>query len=323
MEGQGRLALVTGGAGFIGGHLCEGLVAAGWQVRVLDDLSSGSEANLAEVADRVELIEADLCDSASLARALKGVQVVFHHAAVASVARSVAEPQHSHRVNLTGTLLLLDEARRAGVHRLVYAASASVYGATPPLPTSEGAPVSPASPYALQKYAGERYCGLYYSLYGFETVALRYFNVYGPRQDPASDYAAVIPCFARACLAEEDLTVYGDGEQTRDFVMVEDAVRANLKAADSRAAAGTVCNVAAGRRSSLNEVIEHFRALLGTKVAAHYEAPRLGDVRDSHACLQRARELLGYEPRVGLRDGLRQTLAAMHAADPASAGVGR
>ena len=323
MEGQGRQALVTGGAGFIGGHLCEGLVAAGWQVRALDDLSSGSEANLAEVADCVDLIEADLCDSASLARALSGVQVVFHLAAVASVVRSVAEPQHSHRVNLTGTLLLLEAARRAGVRRLVYAASASMYGATPPLPTSESAPVSPASPYALQKYAGERYCGLYHSLYGFETVALRYFNVYGPRQDPASDYAAVIPCFAKACLTGEGVTVYGDGEQTRDFVMVEDAVRANLKAADAAAAAGTVCNVAAGRRCSLNELVGHFSALLGREVVAHYEAPRLGDVRDSHACLQRARDLLGYEPRVGLREGLRQTLAAMRAADAASVSVGR
>lgn len=320
MAASGRLALVTGGAGFIGGHLCEGLLDAGWQVRVLDDLSSGHEQNLAAVADQVEFIEADVCDAARLAGAVKGVDVVFHHAAVASVARSVEEPLHTHSVNLTGTLAVLEAARLAGVRRLVYAASA--YGAAPRLPTSENAPANPASPYALQKYAGELYCRLYHSLYAFETVALRYFNVYGPRQAPASDYAVVIPSFARACLAGDQPLVWGDGEQTRDFVTVEDVVEANLLAADSPGAAGAVCNVAAGRRIRLNELLGHFRALLGRPVDARYGAPRAGDVRDSQACLQRARELLDYEPRVELREGLRRTLEDMRARGPESARMG-
>ena len=311
MVAPGRLALVTGGAGFIGGHLCEGLLSAGWRVRVLDDLSTGSEANLVEVADALEFIEADVCDAGRLAGALKGVDVVFHQAAVASVTRSIEEPLHAHRVNLTGTLGVLEAARRAGVRRLVYAASAAAYGVSPETPSRESAPAKPASPYALQKYTGEAYCRLYHSLYAFETVALRYFNVYGPRQDPASDYAAVIPSFATACLAGRRLTVHGDGEQTRDFVMVEDAVRANLLAADAEGAAGAVCNVAAGRSTSLNELIGHFEALLGRPVEAHYGAARPGDPRHSQACLERARALLGYEPKMDLREGLRRTLESL------------
>jgi UDP-glucose 4-epimerase len=303
-----RRALVTGGAGFIGSHLCDGLLEAGWQVRVLDDFSTGREANLAHLAERLTLVRGDLRDAALLDRLLPGVEVVFHEGAVASVPRSVAEPERTHDVNLTGTLRVLEGARRAGVRRVVFASSSSAYGDTPELPKVETMAPCPLSPYALQKYGAERYCQLYHRLYGLETVALRYFNIYGPRQDPRSEYAAVIPRFARACLAGEAPTVYGDGEQTRDFTFVADAVAANLRAADAPRAAGEVINVAGGRRVSLNELLRVIRELTGTRAPARYQAARPGDVRDSLADLSRARELLGYEPQVDLRTGLARTI---------------
>jgi UDP-glucose 4-epimerase len=307
---QGRRALVTGGAGFIGGHLVEGLLAAGFRVRVLDDFSSGREENLRACAGRVELLRGDVRDEALLGRAVAGVEVVFHEAAVPSVPRSVAEPLRTNSVNVEGTLRVLEAARRAGVRRLVYAASSSAYGDTPKLPKEETMPANPRSPYALQKYAGEVYCRLYSELYGLETVALRYFNIYGPRQDPQSQYAAVIPRFVVACLAGERPVIYGDGEQTRDFTMVADAVRANLLAADAADASGAVCNIAAGRRTSLNRLFELVRELTGAAVEPRYEAAREGDVRDSLASLERAETILGYRPEVDLREGLRRTVAS-------------
>jgi len=305
---SGRRALVTGGAGFIGGHVVEHLLAAGWEVRVLDDLSTGRAENLADVRNCVELIEGDVRDPATVARAVAGVEAVFHQAAIPSVPRSVEEPLYTNDVNVGGTLQLLEAARRAGARRVVFAASSSAYGDTEVLPKIETLPATPLSPYALQKYAGELYCHQYTVLFGLETVALRYFNIYGPRQDPASDYAAVIPRFVRAALSGERPTVYGDGEQTRDFTFVGDAARANLLAADAERAPGSVINVASGRRTSLNQLWAGIRRTLGSDLEPRYAPPRPGDVRDSLADLGRARELLGYEPSVSLDEGLRETV---------------
>jgi UDP-glucose 4-epimerase len=308
-----RTALVTGGAGFIGSHLVDGLLAAGFRVRLLDDFSSGREENVAHLNGSAELLRGDLRDRALLARALAGVEVVFHQAAVPSVPRSVAEPERTNDVNVTGTLGLLEASRAAGVRRVVFASSSSAYGDTEVLPKVETLPPCPLSPYALQKYAGERYCQLYHRLYGLETVALRYFNVYGPRQNPKSEYAAVIPRFATACLAGEAPVVFGDGEQTRDFTFVADAVAANLLAADAPRAAGEVVNVAGGRRVSLNALLGELQELTGARIPARHEPARRGDVRDSLADLGRARELLGYAPRVDLRTGLARTVSFLKA----------
>jgi len=314
MSGVGvRQALVTGGAGFIGSHLVDGLLAAGFRVRLLDDFSSGREENVAHLNGSAELLRGDLRDRALLARALAGVEVVFHQAAVPSVPRSVAEPERTNDVNVTGTLGLLEASRAAGVRRVVFASSSSAYGDTAVLPKVETLPPCPLSPYALQKYAGERYCQLYHRLYGLETVALRYFNVYGPRQNPKSEYAAVIPRFATACLAGEAPVVFGDGEQTRDFTFVADAVAANLLAADAPGAAGEVLNVAGGRRVSLNALLGELQELTGASTPARHEPARRGDVRDSLADLGRARELLGYAPRVDLRTGLARTVSFLKA----------
>ena len=308
MTSRGRAALVTGGAGFIGGHLVEALCAAGWSVRVLDDFSSGREPNLAAVRGAVELVRGDIRDTDTVVKAVRDVEVVFHQAAVPSVPRSLAEPLRTNSVNVDGTLGVLEAARQAGVRRVVYAASSSAYGDTPVLPKVETMPASPLSPYALQKYTGEVYCRLYARHYGLETVALRYFNVYGPRQDPKSEYAAVIPRFVTACLRGEPPIIYGDGEQTRDFTMVRDAVRANLLAADAPRASGQMCNVAGGVRTSLNQLFALIREATGASVDPRYVPARDGDVRDSLASLERASDLLGYQPTVSLREGLRITI---------------
>jgi len=313
VDSNGRLALVTGGAGFIGGHLVEGLLAVGWSVRVIDDLSTGSERNLARVMDRIEFTRGDIRDGDALKRVMDRVEVVFHQAAMASVPRSVAMPILTNSINVDGTLLVLETARHAGVRRVVYAASSSAYGDTEVLPKVETLPATPLSPYALQKYAGEVYCRLYCDLYGLETVSLRYFNIFGPRQDPNSDYAAVIPCFVTAALEGRRPVIYGDGGQTRDFTYVENAVQANLLAADAERASGHVINIAAGKRTSLNELWQGIRAIVGTELEAQYAAPREGDVRDSLADLTRASDLLGYAPEVDLDEGLGRTIASFRA----------
>jgi len=304
-----RLALVTGGAGFIGGHLVEGLLEAGWSVRVIDDLSTGSERNLARVMDRIEFVRGDIRDVDVLERITDGAEVVFHQAAMASVPRSVEMPLLTNSINIDGTLLVLEVARKSGARRVVYAASSSAYGETEVLPKVETLPAAPRSPYALQKYAGEVYCRLYTELYGLETVSLRYFNIFGPRQDPNSEYAAVIPRFVTAALAGRQPVIYGDGNQTRDFTFVENAVAANLLAADAERASGSVINIAAGERTSLNDLWRNIRELVGSDIEPRYTAPREGDVRDSLADLTRASDLLGYRPEIDLDAGLGRTIA--------------
>jgi nucleoside-diphosphate-sugar epimerase len=302
--------LITGGAGFIGGHVAERLARDGKTVRVLDDFSSGKEANLAACAGRVEIIRGDLRDKAAVARAVSGVRVVFHLAAIPSVPRSVADPVTTHDVNVTGSLNLLVAARDARVGRVVFTSSSAVYGETPELPKHEHMPPTPISPYGLHKLMGEQYCRLFHRLYGLETVVLRYFNVFGPRQDPASAYAAAIPKFVTAMLAGRPPVVFGDGEQTRDFTYVENVVEANLAAASAAGAAvGGVFNIACGRRITVNELIREIGRIIGRTVTPRYDPPRVGDVLHSEADVARSARLLGFSPPVDLAEGLRRTVA--------------
>jgi len=306
--------VVTGGAGFIGSHLVEHLVHAGHEVTVLDDLSTGKRENLAPWKSSIRFIEGSITDTVACARAMDGAQVVLHQAALPSVPRSIADPLGSHAVNATGTLNVLIAAREARVERFVYAASSSAYGDTPELPKHEGMVPRPRSPYAAAKLAGEEYCRAFHASYGLPTIALRYFNVFGPRQDPASAYAAVVPKFIAAALANSAPVIFGDGEQTRDFTYVENVVRANLAAcAATERAFGEAFNIGCGERLSVNALWERVRALAGGGAAARHEPPRAGDVRDSLASLARARERLGWTPTIALDEGLRRTIAASRA----------
>jgi nucleoside-diphosphate-sugar epimerase len=302
--------LVTGGAGFIGSHIVRRLVAEDQLVRVVDNFSTGHSVHLKDVRDSIEFVEGDLADEQVSDEAAKDVAYVLHQAAVPSVQRSVCDPIVTNRSNVTATLNLLESCRKAGVRRLVYAASSSAYGDTEVLPKIEEMPANPLSPYALQKFVGEGYCKLYYDLYGLETVSLRYFNVFGPNQDPYSDYSAVIPKFITKILAKEPITVYGDGEQSRDFTYVENVVEANFLALRSIAAPGNVCNVGCGEKVTLNELIRLLESILDIKAQVNYTAPRAGDVRHSLADLGSARRILGYEPKVMVKEGLRRTVEA-------------
>jgi nucleoside-diphosphate-sugar epimerase len=299
--------LVTGGAGFIGSHLCEALVQRGHRVRVLDNLSTGKRRNLEHVAG-IEFIEGDLADLATCVRAVEGVEYVLHQGAIPSVPRSVEDPLTSNRANIVGSLNILVAARDARVKRLVYAGSSSAYGDTPTLPKREEMTPNPRSPYALQKLVAEQYCQMFTRLYGFETVTIRYFNVFGPRQDPGSRYSGVISLFATAVLAGRPPTIHGDGEQTRDFTYVANVVDGVLRACDAAGAAGEVINVATGGRISLNELWRTMTAIVGRSIAPIYGPPRAGDVRDSQADITKARTLLGYTPIVTLEQGLEKTL---------------
>jgi UDP-glucose 4-epimerase len=303
-----RTFLVTGGAGFIGSHIAEGLVARGDKVRVLDNLSTGHLTNLEHLGNRVEFVEGDVSNPAVVAKAVKGVDCVFHQAALASVPRSVEHPLDTNEACVTGTLVMLDEARRAGVRRLVYAASSSAYGDQPTSSKRESDLPAPISPYGAAKYAGEMYCQAFTATYGFETVCIRYFNVFGPRQDPNSQYSAVIPLFITAMLAGKRPTIYGDGHQSRDFTYVANVVHGNLLAADAKNAAGRSLNVANGRNTSLLELIAVLNNLLGTNVQPVHAAARAGDVRESLADITLARKLLEYEPQVWFEDGLRRSI---------------
>lgn len=300
--------LVTGGAGFIGSHLVEALVGRGASVRVADNLSTGKRENLAHL-DGVDLLVGDLADPAFAREVVSGAAYVLHQAAIPSVPRSVADPIASHRANIDATLNVLVAARDAGVRRVVYAGSSSAYGDTPTLPKSEDMPTAPLSPYALQKLVGEQYGQLFTALYGLETVTIRYFNVFGPRQDPSSPYSGVISLFIRALVEGRAPTIYGDGEQTRDFTYVANVVDGVLRALEAPGIAGGVFNVATGGRISLNALYDTLRAIVGGGADPTYAAPRPGDVRDSQADISRARAELGYEPVVAFDEGLRRTIA--------------
>jgi nucleoside-diphosphate-sugar epimerase len=299
--------LVTGGAGFIGSHLVEGLLAAGHRVRVLDDFATGRRANLAPLLREIDLREGSVLDPHALRGAMEGMRVVFHQAAIPSVPRSVRDPLRSNEVNVTGTLNVLLAARDAGVRRLVYAASSSAYGAAPGEARVETMPTQPMSPYAVAKLAGEQYCQVFARVYGLETVCLRYFNVFGPRQDPNSEYAAVIPKFIVALREGRPLTLFGDGTQSRDFTYVANVVQANLRAVQAPDAVGRVFNVGGGRQTSLNELVRELGWLAGVVPEVTYLPARSGDVPHSLADITGARAVLGYEPLVPFSEGLRRT----------------
>ena len=312
--------LVTGGAGFIGSHLTEELVRRGHSVRVVDNLVTGRRRNLGHVPG-VEFIEGDLAEPAIAERSAKGMDYVLHQAAIPSVPRSVKDPVASNRANIDASLNILVAARDARVKRLVYAGSSSAYGDTPTLPKREDMPTNPLSPYALQKLVAELYCQMFTRLYGFETVTIRYFNVFGPRQDPGSPYSGVISLFSTALLGRRRPIIYGDGEQTRDFTYVENVVDGVLRACEAANAAEEVINVATGGRISLNELLRTMNRVVGTDLEAIHREPRAGDVRDSQADITKARTLLGYTPGVGLEEGLKKTLEWCRAESAAAPGL--
>jgi nucleoside-diphosphate-sugar epimerase len=299
--------LVTGGAGFIGSHLTEELLKRGHRVRVADSLVTGKRANLDHLP-QVEFFEGDLADLAFAQRTAAGCEYVLHQAAIPSVPRSVQDPLTSNRANVDGTLNMLLAAREAGVRRLVFAASSSAYGDTPTLPKHEEMPTNPLSPYALQKVIGEQYLQMFTRLYGLETVSIRYFNVFGPRQDPSSPYSGVISVFATALLQNRSPTIFGDGEQTRDFTYVSNVVDGVLRACEAPKASGRIINVATGGRVSLNTLFQTMRRLIGATAEPTYAPARAGDVRDSQADIELARQILGYEPTVEFEEGLARTV---------------
>jgi nucleoside-diphosphate-sugar epimerase len=300
--------LVTGGAGFIGSHLVTRLIEAGHRVRVLDDFSSGRMANLAHVAELYELVEGDIRDSDTCQAACDGVDFVFHQAAIGSVPKSIDDPRPSHDVNINGTFHLLRAAASHKVKRFIYAASSSAYGDTDVSPKHEDLTPNPLSPYAVQKLTGEYYCRVFSLCFGLETISLRYFNVFGDRQDPHSRYAAAIPAFASAILRAQPPTVYGDGEQSRDFTHIDNVVDANMLAMKAERTNGESVNIACGGQVTINEVIRLLNEVIGVEVKAKYVDPRPGDVRHSCADISLAAKLLGYEPRVGFKDGLERAI---------------
>jgi len=299
--------LVTGGAGFIGSHLAEELLRRGDSVRVVDNLVTGRRSNLDHLKG-VDFLEGDLADLSVAKRAVDGCEYVLHQAAIPSVPRSVKDPITSNRANVDGTLNVLVAARDAGVKRVVFAGSSSAYGNTPTLPKHEEMPTRPLSPYALQKVIGEEYLKMFTSLYGLETVTIRYFNVFGPRQDPSSPYSGVISVFATALLDNRSPMIFGDGEQTRDFTYVSNVVDGVLRACEAPGASGEVINVATGGRISLNQLFRTMRRMIGASVEPKYAEPRAGDVQDSQADIAKASRLLGYEPTVSFEDGLQRTV---------------
>ncbi|HXR29819.1 MAG TPA: SDR family oxidoreductase [Solirubrobacterales bacterium] len=306
-------ALVTGGAGFIGSHIATRLIGDGHEVRVLDNFSTGSRSNLAAFEGEFDLVEGDMQSYERAHNAVQGCEVVFHQAALPSVPRSIQDPLTSNAANVVGTLNILLASRDSGVRRVVFASSSSIYGADRTLPKQEDRAPLPISPYAVAKLASEGYCRSFSEVYGLETVALRYFNVFGPRQDPLSQYAAVIPRFITALLNREAPVVFGDGEQSRDFTYIDNVIDANLRAADAEGVSGQTFNVACGERISLNRLLEEIRGILGSEVEASYLDPRQGDVKHSLADISLARDRLGYEPLVDFNEGLLRTVEALRA----------
>ncbi|HZV59659.1 MAG TPA: SDR family oxidoreductase [Candidatus Eremiobacteraceae bacterium] len=300
--------MVTGGAGFIGSHTVDELVKRGHSVVVLDDLSSGKEENLAEVRNKITLVKASITDLEAVRKAIHEAECVIHLAARTSVPRSVKDPIDTNRINVDGTLNVLVAARDAKVKRLVFAASSSAYGESPALPKLESMEPTPISPYGVTKYVGELYAQTFGRCYGLENVSLRYFNIFGPRQDPSSPYSGVLSLFATAFLEGTPPVIYGDGEQSRDFTYVENAVQANLLASEAPNVSGKVFNIGTGSRYSLNKTLEILRAHCGTDLKAQYEPPREGDIRDSQADIKLAKEFLGYDPQVSFEEGLQRTI---------------
>ena len=301
--------LVTGGAGFIGSHIVETLVRKGECVKVLDNFATGKRQNIDPFLADIELVEGDLRNPVDVRKAVEGAEIVLHQGALASVPRSVEDPVGSNESNITGTLNVLIASRDAGVKRVVYAASSSAYGDSPTLPKQETMKPAPLSPYAIQKYVGELYCANFYDLYGLETVSLRYFNVFGPRQGPASPYAAVIPKFITALAEGKPPTIYGDGEQSRDFTYVENVVQANLLAAEAEGVAGEMMNFACGERYTLNEILRQLQGMMQTDIKPVYTDPRPGDVKHSLADIRKSQKLLKYTAHISLEEGLEQTIA--------------
>jgi len=302
--------LVTGGAGFIGSNIAHELVRRGETVRIIDNLATGRRKNLEWILDKIDFIEGDICDPETIQRAASGVDYVLHQAAIPSVARSVEDPLTTNRANVTGTLSLLIASRDAKVKRVVFASSSSIYGDSPTLPKMEDMPPSPLSPYAASKLIGEYYCKIFQNLFGLETICLRYFNVFGPRQDPTSQYAAVIPIFITAVASGRRPVVYGDGLQSRDFTFVENVVEANLLACRApKQATGQVHNVACGERFTLLELLDEVGRILNKKPAPILEPSRPGDVKHSLADISRAKKSLGFDPKVSFAEGLRRTVS--------------
>jgi UDP-glucose 4-epimerase len=301
--------LVTGGAGFIGSNICRELVRQGCFVRVIDNLLTGRKRNLADIIDRIEFIQADMGDEEFARAAMKDMDVVLHQGALPSVPRSVDDPATAHKHNVDATFTLLLAARDAGVKRFVYASSSAAYGDTPTLPKVETMPPSPLSPYAVGKLTGEYYAKVFYEVYRLETISLRYFNVFGPYQDPTSQYAAAIPAFVTTILKDKPPTVYGNGEQSRDFTCVDNVVEANLLAARAKHTKGQVVNIACGKAITVNAIIEMINELLGKNIKPIYAAPRPGDIKHSLADITVAKNLLGYKPKVSFRKGLQKAIA--------------
>jgi len=303
------IALVTGGAGFIGSHIAAALASSGARVRVIDDLSTGYRENLDEIKGDLDFIQGSLADERTLEKAIEGVELVFHEAAIPSVPRSVENPRQTHIASVESTFSLLLAARQKKVRRLVYAASSSAYGDQPTLPKVETMLPEPLSPYAVAKLVGEHYCQVFTRVYGLETISLRYFNVFGPRQDPSSTYSGVVSRFISDLLGGKRPVIYGDGEQSRDFTYIENVVDANLKAAETSGGIGQVINIATGKRITLNQLLHELKSLTNKPdVSVDYQEARAGDVKHSLADITRARELLGFEPRVDLRPGLELTI---------------
>jgi len=302
--------LVTGGAGFIGSNIAEYLVGQEYAVRIFDNFSSGTRANVQAIGDKVEIVEGDLRDPKAVGQAVDGAAFVLHLGAMPSVIRSVEDPRTTSEANIMGTLNLLIAARDAGVKRVVFSSSSSVYGDTPTLPKREDMPLSPLSPYAVHKLTGEYYCRIFWQLYGLETISLRYFNVFGPRQDPQSQYAAVIPRFITAILKDRPPTIYGDGKQTRDFSHVENIIDANLLACQApKEAVGQTFNIACGGRVSLLDLVATVNTILGKSIQPKFDPPRPGDILHSQADISKAEKLLGWKPRVDFREGIAKAVA--------------
>jgi UDP-glucose 4-epimerase len=300
--------LVTGGAGFIGSNICRKLISQGCFVRVLDNLLTGKKANLADIIDKIEFIEADMGNETTARSAVKDIDVILHQGALPSVPRSVADPAATHKHCLDATFTLLLAARDAGIKRFVYAASSSIYGDDPTLPKVETMLPCPLSPYAAAKLAGEHYCSVFYKVFGLETICLRYFNVFGPYQDPTSQYAAAIPAFATAILKDQPSTIFGDGQQSRDFTHVDNIVEANLLAARAEHTAGNVLNIACGQAVTVNETIDAINELTGKNIKPIHTDSQTGDVKHSLADITLAKKTIGYKPTVSFNEGLRRTI---------------